>query len=203
MSTSNGDRRLHIITAALQVIAQQSVAQITTRKIAHAADIRLATLHYYFESKDDLLFAVLDEVTDRMIAALQTPFLPRDGLHEALARSITTLYVLIEQPPYLPRVRCELILYLSHSAGYTSRVTAQQRRYTVALQTLYDDACGASGTRSAIPLDLLAELVRSQVEGLAISLAASEAPERLMRIREYLLQAALALVEGTHTGTSG
>ena len=196
MTAPNGDRRLHIITAALQVSAQHGVAQITTRKIARAADIRLATLHYYFESKDDLLSAVLDEVKDRMIAALHAPFPPRGGLHATLAGSIATLYSLIEQAPYLPRVRCELILYLSRATRQSSRAADQQRRYCMALQALYGDACRASGARYAIPLDVLVMLVTSQVDGLAIYHAAGEPTDRLMCVREHLLQAALRLVEG-------
>ena len=195
MISSNGDRRTRIITAALQVIAQHGVTQVTTRKIAHAADISLATLHYHFESKDDLLCSVLDEVTDTIVAALTTAAQTRSGLRATLASSVATLWSLSEQAPYLPLVRCELILYVSRATAHPSRAVEQQQRYSAALQTLYGDACTAAGERCAIPLDELADLVTSQVDGLALHYAASAPANRLMHISEHLLHAALALVE--------
>ena len=58
-------RRAQIITAATAVIAREGVADATTRRIAGEAKLSLATLHYVFATKDDILAAVLESFIDR------------------------------------------------------------------------------------------------------------------------------------------
>ena len=62
---SAGDRRRDTGTSATGVIGA------TTRKIAAESGVRLATLHYHFESKSALLLAVFEALIDETILAFR------------------------------------------------------------------------------------------------------------------------------------
>ncbi|MGW6172186.1 TetR/AcrR family transcriptional regulator [Arthrobacter sp. NPDC055138] len=49
------ERRLQFVRSAARVIAQDGLSAATTRRIAAEADAPLASLHYCFRSKDELL----------------------------------------------------------------------------------------------------------------------------------------------------
>jgi len=53
--------RERIIDATERVIQQRGLARVTTKEIARAAGVAEGTLFKYFERKDDLLLAVVEE----------------------------------------------------------------------------------------------------------------------------------------------
>ncbi|WP_027863041.1 TetR/AcrR family transcriptional regulator [Marmoricola sp. URHB0036] len=55
-------RRQQLIEAAMTVIAREGVDGATTRKIADEAQAPLATLHYCFHNKENLLWAVFEHL---------------------------------------------------------------------------------------------------------------------------------------------
>jgi AcrR family transcriptional regulator len=69
--TAKSDQtRSQVIRGALRALSQTGVIGTTTRKIATAAEVPLATLHYHFDSKSALLVAVLEtlieDIADRL-----------------------------------------------------------------------------------------------------------------------------------------
>ena len=54
-------KRQEILTAATQVFARKGFASTTTKDIANEADLGESTLYNYFESKRDILLAILEE----------------------------------------------------------------------------------------------------------------------------------------------
>lgn len=62
-------RRDKLVAAAGRVIAREGVSATTTRLIAAEADVPLGMLHYWFEGKDALLRAVLEDVVHQLQAA--------------------------------------------------------------------------------------------------------------------------------------
>lgn len=57
-------RRKQLINAAMRVIAREGVDGATTRKIADEAQAPLATLHYCFQTKENLLWAVFEHLAE-------------------------------------------------------------------------------------------------------------------------------------------
>lgn len=187
-------RRTQIIGATMRLIAHDGVAALSTRKIARQAGVNLATLHYAFGSKDDLLLAVLDDVTCAMIAALAAHASAGDGLCASLSGSIATLVSLVEQESRLPRVRCALLLHLSRDPARLGTVRAQHHRYVEALRNLYRQAV-APGKSVDILCDDLVDLVSTSIDGLALQSALRTADDDLAPARERLLRRACALAQ--------
>jgi len=63
--------RAQIIQGALSALEKTGVIGTTTRRIATEANVRLATLHYHFESKSALLVAVLGALVDDIAKRLR------------------------------------------------------------------------------------------------------------------------------------
>jgi AcrR family transcriptional regulator len=74
-----------ILREASRVFAEKGYHQATIRDIARATGVSLAGLYYYFKSKEDLLFLVLDHSLGRLLShqrqALEGVTDPRECFH--------------------------------------------------------------------------------------------------------------------------
>lgn len=86
-STAAEATRARILDEAIRAFASQGFAAISTRKLAAAADVNIATLSYHFGNKQGVYKAAVAEVY-RRIGTLSTDLLPELAgleLREALA----------------------------------------------------------------------------------------------------------------------
>ncbi|WP_017624617.1 TetR/AcrR family transcriptional regulator [Nocardiopsis chromatogenes] len=59
--TRAADKRRRLSAAAAQVLHKQGVERTTLADIAHAADVPVGNVYYYFKTKDELVSAALSE----------------------------------------------------------------------------------------------------------------------------------------------
>ena len=59
------ERRALIVQAAQSILLEQGFAALTVRSAAEAAEIRMATLQYYFPTREQLFEAAFQDVADR------------------------------------------------------------------------------------------------------------------------------------------
>lgn len=57
-------RRRELVLAAYQLIAESGLEELRTRDIAAQVGINISTLHYYFATKEDLIAAVVEHMTE-------------------------------------------------------------------------------------------------------------------------------------------
>jgi AcrR family transcriptional regulator len=82
------------LNAAFEVIAERSLEATRMRDIATAAGVSHPSLHYYFNTKDQLIVALLDRLLEQFLS----------GYEERLAtagNSLAKLRVLLEQQKWL------------------------------------------------------------------------------------------------------
>ncbi|GCE24233.1 TetR/AcrR family transcriptional regulator [Dictyobacter kobayashii] len=58
----NDERRRSLVLAAYHLIAEKGLEQLRTRDVAAQAGVNIATLHYHFSGKEDLIQAVVEYV---------------------------------------------------------------------------------------------------------------------------------------------
>jgi len=63
-ATASDGRRRELVLAAYHLIAESGLEELRTRDIAAKVGINISTLHYYFETKEDLIAAVVDHMTE-------------------------------------------------------------------------------------------------------------------------------------------
>jgi AcrR family transcriptional regulator len=104
-------RRQEIIAATISVLAREGLARTTTRKLASEAKMNQATLLYYFETKDELLFAVLQHMMQVTLEIARTAVAADLDLNESIAGALRAYWRHVEATPELQVMQYELTLY--------------------------------------------------------------------------------------------
>lgn len=138
-------RREKILDAALQLFATEGIAATGTRQIAEAAGVASGSVFYHFESKDDLVDAVIGGATvapDLRRLVEQTDRSTREILVEAATQFLHTL-----------RERRALVSVVIQAAlvedRYRDRLIATLRTETDILVGLLDRTPGATASTTA------------------------------------------------------
>jgi AcrR family transcriptional regulator len=99
------------VRAAFDLIAERGFEGLRTRDIAARAGVNIATLHYYFATKEDLIRGVVDALVKRF-RTQQAPALaeqPRSPLIE-LRQELQDAQYQIRESPEMFSVLFELVL---------------------------------------------------------------------------------------------
>jgi AcrR family transcriptional regulator len=100
------DRRQDLVAAAYQQIARLGFEGLRTRDVAAAAGVNIATLHYYFPTKEALIGDVLKHAMQRFRSTMPAGGLPTDQLRQHFAG----IKRLVRDEPELFAVMGELAL---------------------------------------------------------------------------------------------
>jgi AcrR family transcriptional regulator len=99
-------RRQELVLAAYREIAERGFEGLRTREVAASVGVNIATLHYYFPTKESLIRAVLNHAMERFRTTLTVDASPTDQMRNYL-RAVRKL--LLEEPE-LGAVMAELAL---------------------------------------------------------------------------------------------
>lgn len=108
---SDGKREL-IIGAALRVMISDGLYNATTRKIAEAAGVNLATLHYHFNDKEEIFFLAMGQLVTNYRKVLATRFMKPQTLHDRIPELLYFIWEEIEKAPDEQLALQEMTLYL-------------------------------------------------------------------------------------------
>ena len=190
------ERRAEILAAAIRVLAREGLGEATTRKIAAEAGVNQAMLAYYFGSKDELLFAVLQEMM-RATGEIVRAALPADvGLAEAIAGSLTAFWEHVEAEPELEILQYELTLYALRRPESAWLARQQYDGYAAVVETLIADAFAAAGATCPISMNALARFIIGGLDGLMLQFISDRDTMRARRDLGLLIAAVGALVGG-------
>ena len=78
------DRRRQLIDAAVRVLQRDGLHHVTTRAIATEAGAPLASIHYTFGSKQDVVRAAYEQVITDLLAEIEHVITPGAGLAVAV-----------------------------------------------------------------------------------------------------------------------
>lgn len=91
VEANNSERREQILATSWEVLSQVGFEKITTRRIAEAVGINIATLHYYFGSKEAVLTETLryaqEWADERMREAVTGSKTAEEALERAFAHT--------------------------------------------------------------------------------------------------------------------
>jgi AcrR family transcriptional regulator len=107
-SPSDGRRR-ELVIAAYQLIAESGLEELRTRDIAAKVGINISTLHYYFETKEDLVAAVVDHMTE-LFRTVRAPLAPGATALQELRHAFVTQVHRRRVEPWLELVVQEMML---------------------------------------------------------------------------------------------
>jgi DNA-binding transcriptional regulator YbjK len=164
------DRRAALIGAAVRVIARSGLAAATTRAIVAEAGMPLGSFHYVFDSRDDLVAAVIETVTaeehEAALAALPGTEHAGADLAAILRQGLNSYLDLLVADPQREQALLELSLYAMRQTGSALRPTAQYSAYYSAAAHSLQVAASASGTQWSVPLPQAARLLVTLTDGI-------------------------------------
>jgi AcrR family transcriptional regulator len=71
---ATADTRARILEAARDCLLAEGFANLSTRRVAEAAEVPLSQIHYHFGSKQALILALLEAENDRLLARQRAMF---------------------------------------------------------------------------------------------------------------------------------
>jgi len=169
-------RRQAILDSAREVFAEQGYDGATLDEIAERAEFGKGTLYNYFEEgKEGILFAVLDELYDEMVALVRSSFVPQAPTGEALRAAFRAMahagftYYLERRDLFFIAVKeCNRILF-SDDEAQASYLLAQYRRVVDVLIPVLEDAKAAGAIRD-VPAEAVAHTLIGNLDGLMVHL---------------------------------
>jgi AcrR family transcriptional regulator len=190
------ERRARILEAAIEVLARDGIAETTTRKIAAEAEVNQAMLRYYFGSKDDLLFAVLQEMMRQTREAVQRATPKGKALREMLLEGLAGFWTHFEARPELQVMQYELTLYALRTPASAWLARQQYDGYCAVVETLLEEGFAAAGESSARSFAELARFLVGGLDGLILQFISDHNSARARRDLDNLVNAVVALAQG-------
>ena len=166
---SSVDRRHEIVRAALRVIAEVGVQGATTRAIVAEAAMSLASVHYAFTSRDEMIEELIAHVVENQaVAAFDT--LPEGGdIRSTIRNGLEALFETIVAGTADEQVLLELMLHAMRTPGLEDLPRRQWAKYRGAAVELLTAGAERAGVEWAIPVEQVALLLVTYSDGLTLA----------------------------------
>ena len=172
-------RRRELLDAAFALIAEKGLEGLRTRDIAARASVNVATLHYYFATKEALIVALVRHVRDVFMAPEERRAKsPKDHPLAHLAAHLASAWRSFEENPQLATVLLELTLRARRDKVARQTLRAIHASWNGLVETILRQGVAAGDVRKDIDLRLGAAIVTSFIMGAATQSACARAPSR-------------------------
>jgi len=165
------DRRGALVRAAYNQIAERGFEGLRTREVAGEAGVNIATLHYYFPTKEKLIEGVVEHAMDRFRTTLAPHGSPSDQLRNHL-RSVKRL---VQEEPHLGVVMGELALRSARDAGIARIMRETNEGWHRTVRGLLRRAVKEGNLRPELDSDEVAAMVVATLRNLTLPVASSGA----------------------------
>ena len=106
--SAGGRRRQAVVAAAYELIAERGFEHLSTRAVAARVGINIATVHYYFKTKEDLIAGVSEYMLGIFGSAKEIERLDFSSPWATIQSLFVNLDYRWRYTPQLPTVLCEL-----------------------------------------------------------------------------------------------
>jgi AcrR family transcriptional regulator len=162
-------RRQQIVEAAVAIIAEQGLENLSLSAIEDRADMSRGQLTYYFPHREDILLAVFDRLLEllkeRAHAGLGSPCeLPRGW--EAIRRLLT--FVVLNQPasPAFHSLQYTFLSQIGHRADFRQRLANLYEEWRAHMAANLAEELARRGLKHNISPRALATLIQAILHGL-------------------------------------
>ena len=166
---SSAERRAALVRAALRVIDRDGVHGATTRSIVAEAGMSLASFHYAFRSRDEMIrelvaFVVADEQRVSL-EALD----PDAEIRSAVRAGMRAYFELLRAQPSREQALQELVQYSLRTPGLEYLARAQYASYFHTARVLLERGAENAGVEWSLPIEHLARILIAITDGLTVA----------------------------------
>ena len=177
-------RRQELVLAAYREIAEHGFEGLRTREVAAEVGVNIATLHYYFPTKESLIQAVLDHAMERFRTTLAPHGSPSDQLRNYL-RAVRKL--LLDEPE-LGAVMAELALRSVRDRSTGRIMNAMYDTWHVTVRGLLRRAVKEGNLKPELDNDAVAALIVATLTSMTLPVMgdASRGDQALRQLERWL-----------------
>jgi AcrR family transcriptional regulator len=164
-------RRQAFVKAAVKVLIKEGAARITTRRVAAAAKAPLASFHYAFERKEDLLRAVIEHYLDLLDEQCAANFKPERGLKAGVRALLQLIMDFCRKEPEFHLAQYELFLWALRTPSAHELAKYWYERWFERIEERLAD-CVTRGQPSTQELSRLARSFLIVADGMVLQIIA-------------------------------
>ena len=163
-SRTNAERARELVLAAYGQIAERGFEGLRTRDVANEVGVNIATLHYYFPTKEALIAGVLQHAMERFRTSLQ----PHGSPESPLRNYLRATRKLLRDEPELGAVMTELALRATRDTAIRKFLDAMYAQWHDTVRGLLKRAARDGHLRSDLDTDATAALIVATLNGIAV-----------------------------------
>ena len=157
-------RRDELVQAAFRLIAARGFEGLRTRDVAESAGVNVATLHYYFPTKESLIRGVLDYAMARFRSTLA----PDRSGEVQLRDHLRAVRKLLRDEPELGAVMAELSLRSARDESIAAIVGETYEAWHVTMRGLLRRAAKDGRLRAELATDGTAAMIIAVITSMTL-----------------------------------
>lgn len=181
-------RRGQIVRAAREALGRQGYAETSLKDVAREAGVAPGLLHYYFESKQELLLEVVSAMEREMIRDWQAAISDIDDPLERIVAALDHAAERCAERPEFFRLLFDLYNLGLSSPAIRVRCADMWDRFINDIETEVRRVLGQLPAYAVVPPHDLASAVAGAIDGIALSgLITQRSPRELYHALKVLL----------------
>ncbi len=186
-------RRATLVQAALRVIAREGVAAATTRAIVAEAGMPLASFHYAFRSRDDLIADLIDFVVENEAMAASAALTFEGDLKGTIRGGLKAFTDLVASDPLREQAMLELTQYALRTPELGDAAARQYASYYRAAAAILETVALKLGITWKRPLDEMARILITLTDGLTMGWLVDRDTAATDRVLDFAAEALASL----------
>jgi AcrR family transcriptional regulator len=165
---SAAERRPQLIKAAIDLMTREGVAAGSTRAIAAELGVAQATVHYTFGTKEDLYRAVMEQVTDNLVAQVERAAPTDASFEESIVTLAEAFWRTVIEQPEAHQLLTELSMLALRTPHLKEALHSHYSQVLAVTAKLISEAAERTGHQLAQPAETIARFFLAGFDGLTM-----------------------------------
>jgi AcrR family transcriptional regulator len=200
---SPDQRRSELLAAALRVMVRDGVSGGTTRAIVAEAGMPLASFHYVFRSRDEMMRELIASILDSESLAAVESIAASTDLRDSVRRGLQAYFDIVRAQPAHEQVLMELLHYSLRTTELRDIPSQQYRSYHSAVEPLLTGAALRSGQQWSLPVADVARIVVTITDGVTLAWLATRDADAAAVVLDFAADSIAALAIAPAPGMPG
>ena len=165
---SSAERRSVLVQAALRVIERDGVHGATTRAIVAEAGMSLASFHYAFRSRDEMIRELVAFVVENERLAASASLRAGSDIRTVVRAGLQAYFDLVVAEPHREQAMFELLHYALRTEELGDLPRMQYESYHRVAGEVLEAGAALAEVNWSIPLDQLSRLLVTLTDGITL-----------------------------------
>jgi len=175
-------RREELVRAAFSQIAERGFEGLRTREVAAQVGVNIATLHYYFPTKESLIRGVVEYAMGRFRSTLA----PHGSSSDQLRNHLRAVRKLLTDEPELGSVMGELALRSARDKSIAAIMSEMYDAWHATMRGMLRRGVKAGDLRPELDSDGVAAVVVATLTAMTLPTGAPRSGQALRQLERWL-----------------